>query len=249
MLEQWNCARLSVDREASSWHCGIACAASTWRRLGLPGRAELLLPRAHLAEAGVLPGAFAPLTGPSRRRATTAAGAARAGCLRRPQPRRRSAQGMSLTQGWAGVSFWFSVRIRVRLRVVGGSGAGCGGGRGVRPGGAAGGGAGGVGGARAGPPRGVQLAVPRRDLACAVREVAGQVPGRRENGSRRSLRLGARGGGGRRGAAAGARAGPGPAAGVGVPRGGLAQAKPEVARDNQDRRQAEAPSEQGNPAR
>jgi hypothetical protein len=40
----------------------MACAASAWRRLGLPGRAELLLPRAHLTEADVLPGAFAPLT-------------------------------------------------------------------------------------------------------------------------------------------------------------------------------------------
>ena len=72
--------------------CGVHVAAAR-----LPGRAELLLPRAHLAEVSVLPGAFAP----------TAAGVARAGCLRSPQPRRRSAQGMSLAQGWAGVSFWF----------------------------------------------------------------------------------------------------------------------------------------------
>ena len=31
----------------------MACAASAWLRLGLLGRPELLLPRAHLAEADV----------------------------------------------------------------------------------------------------------------------------------------------------------------------------------------------------
>ena len=58
-----------------------------------------------------------------------------------------------------------------------------------RPGGAAAGGAGGVGGARAGPPRGVELGVLRRDLACARWEVAGSISGRQEKGFRLPLRL------------------------------------------------------------
>ena len=93
----------------------------------------------------------------------------------------------ALTEGprWAGVSFWFCVR----LRVVEGSGGGCGGRQGVRFDRAerrAEAHAGGVGGARVGPPRGVQLALLRRGLGCAAREVVGLVQGRRENGSRRS---------------------------------------------------------------